>query len=117
AVAVGTARHRDRAIAGGAGLLVVLLLAGLAWPPPYERRADGGSSLDIAALYLPALAGAKRVGAFANEPIQDLMLWTWRDRYRTRGGLRWAKEIDCERAGDRVEPGLAAWRARGDDAL
>ena len=37
--------------------------------------------------------------------------------YRTRSGLRWAKEIGCERRGDRVEPGLAAWRARGDDAL
>jgi hypothetical protein len=125
--AVGLVTLADRAfgrwpggrglIPGGAGLLVVLLLAGLAWPPPYERRPDGGSSLDIAALYLPALAGTKRVAAFANEPIKDLALWTWRDLYRTRDGLRWANEIVCERPGDRVEPGLAAWRARGDEAL
>jgi len=117
ALASWSERDRSNAIAAGAGLLVVLLLASLAWPPPYERRADGGSSLDIAALYLPALAGLKRVAAFANDPIQDLTLWTYRDVYRTRGGLRWAKEIDCERPGDRVEPGLAAWRARGDEAL
>ena len=115
--ALGRWPERRRLIAGGGGLLIVLLLAGLAWPPPYLRRADGGSSLEIAALYLPALAGLERVAAFGNDPFQDLTLWTYRDFYRTRSGLRWAKEIDCERPGDRVEPGLAAWRARGDDAL
>jgi hypothetical protein len=117
ALAFRPERSRRRLIGGGAGLIAGLLLAGLAWPPPYERRADGGSTLDIAALYLPALAGIPRVAAFASEPIQDLALWTYRERFRSRVGLRWAKEITCDAPGSSVRPGLAAWRGRGDDAL
>src|SRR5258706_5798 len=72
ALASWAERDRGNVIAAGAGLLVVLLLASLAWPPPYHRRIDGGSSLDIAALYLPALSGIQRVAVFANDPIQAL---------------------------------------------
>ncbi len=91
AVAVAVVARVVRTPAAVPGLLLIGLVAGLAWhsPAPLAQRVairtpDAPSDLLLASAYLPLLDGARHIGVVTTFGVSDLFAWTIREACRCR---------------------------------